>query len=329
MSERDPGFCQLAERCRRARAAQEAADGGGLSLRCHTDGSVSRGGVVRLPGTIPCAWGREPAPPAVVVGAGRAECAAARALRSIASGELTKRHVELVIAAAGEDLGWSEPWANVRTIYLKGAPPTNGGGIPVRPAQVLPNIGREQHTYIEHIVRRYESLAARTVFVHGRAPTCGFFLTTGARGGHLMANVSFADYVAAERGLLLKTMRFDANLTRSSLRSPFADLPWQNASLQRANRPVPPDPPGGQDCWLPWEANDFGEQLRRAVEAKQPGRPVLRFDAFFQRVFGRDPPKTIEFAQGAQFTATRAMVRRTSLATVLLTGSNGRLMPMP
>ena len=41
---------------------------------------------------------------------------------------------------------------------------------------VLPNVGREQHAYLTHIVRNYDSLADWTVFLHGKVSTCGFFL---------------------------------------------------------------------------------------------------------------------------------------------------------
>lgn len=53
------------------------------------------------------------------------------------------------------------------TIYTKGS-----GPVPIPPAVkcpvdivALPNLGRESHTYLEHIVRRYDSLPGRTVFV--------------------------------------------------------------------------------------------------------------------------------------------------------------------
>ena len=130
-----------------------------------------------------------------------------------------------------------------------------------------------------------------------------------------MANVSVTDYLTAPEGLLLRTMRFDAHLTRSSLRSAFADLPSSNASLQRTPRPLSAFPAGPEhgDVWLPWEHNDFGRQLRRAVASRQPGRPIWSFEGFFRRVFGRPPPAVLAFAQGAQFSATRAALRRTPL----------------
>ncbi len=61
---------------------------------------------------------------------------------------------EIVVAHYQEDLSWTNTLANV-TIYSKGP---NGS---------LPNIGREAHTYLYHIVNRYDNLADRTAFVQG------------------------------------------------------------------------------------------------------------------------------------------------------------------
>jgi hypothetical protein len=70
--------------------------------------------------------------------------------------------LELVVAHCREDLSWLRkvPAAFRVTVYSKG-----GDAVPAAP---LPNVGREAHTYLHHIVDRYESLAARTVFAQGR-----------------------------------------------------------------------------------------------------------------------------------------------------------------
>lgn len=72
--------------------------------------------------------------------------------------------VELVVARYREDLRWTRnvPRAVRVTIYDKGdAPAPDRDGIP------LPNVGREAHTYLHHIVSRYDSLAPLTVFCQG------------------------------------------------------------------------------------------------------------------------------------------------------------------
>ena len=51
---------------------------------------------------------------------------------------------------------------------------TSAGAGPAAPeaaSVVLPNVGKEQHAYLTHIVRNYDSLADWTAFIHGKKPT--------------------------------------------------------------------------------------------------------------------------------------------------------------
>lgn len=70
--------------------------------------------------------------------------------------------IELVVARHEEDLAWLRrvPRGVKVTVYEKGAGAPN--------AVPLPNIGREAHTYLHHLVERYDTLAAWTVFCQGR-----------------------------------------------------------------------------------------------------------------------------------------------------------------
>jgi hypothetical protein len=64
--------------------------------------------------------------------------------------------VELVIARYREDASWVERMGMDFTVYDKsGAPGPNA----------LPNIGRETHTYLTHIVRRYPEFPEYTAFL--------------------------------------------------------------------------------------------------------------------------------------------------------------------
>lgn len=72
--------------------------------------------------------------------------------------------VELVVARYRENLNWLRrvPRAiRVRVYDKSGDPPTDG-------REALPNIGREAHTYLHHLVRQYDQLADLTIFVQGR-----------------------------------------------------------------------------------------------------------------------------------------------------------------
>jgi len=75
--------------------------------------------------------------------------------------------VELVVARHGERVEWTRNVpANVRvTIYDKGGDldAVFGAAHVVQ----LPNVGREAHTYLQHIVARYEDLAPMTLFCQG------------------------------------------------------------------------------------------------------------------------------------------------------------------
>ena len=72
--------------------------------------------------------------------------------------------IELVVARYTEDLGWLRniPPQIRTTIYDKN-PDT-----PHPNALILPNIGREAHTYLHHIVTRWETLSPLTLFCQGK-----------------------------------------------------------------------------------------------------------------------------------------------------------------
>lgn len=73
--------------------------------------------------------------------------------------------LELVVARYTEDLSWlrKRPPNLTVTVYDKSPDASGGqGAIP------LPNVGREAHTYLHHIVSRYDSLAEWTVFCQGK-----------------------------------------------------------------------------------------------------------------------------------------------------------------
>jgi len=71
--------------------------------------------------------------------------------------------IELVIARHQEDLSWLNniPPSLKVTVYNKGP------ALPL-PSVSLPNIGREAHTYLCHLLSRYDTPPAFTVFVQGK-----------------------------------------------------------------------------------------------------------------------------------------------------------------
>lgn len=121
-------------------------------------------------------------------------------LGQILSGLVSRKEVEIVISRHGEDIHWSDMYAGIRTIYDKSGraemelPGNTTRGLVV----ALPNVGRESHTILWHIVTNYDRLANLTVFSQGSAPTYGYGrkdAAAGDRGGHLLAGSTFHDFV--------------------------------------------------------------------------------------------------------------------------------------
>ena len=155
--------------------------------------------------------------------------------------------------------------------------------------------------------------------MHGKVPSCGFWRPSGAVGGHLLLNVSAADYLDPPAGsnvFMPVTIIFGFSLDRFAMRSTFATS--AQTAQAKAPRPVSPLPSNVDgDVWLPWEANNFGQWVREKTQSADGSRdgPVMEFADFFQTLFGRPPPPVLQVAQGAQFTASRAVLRREPLAT--------------
>ncbi|XP_022083783.1 uncharacterized protein LOC110975530 isoform X3 [Acanthaster planci] len=75
---------------------------------------------------------------------------------------------EFVIAHYNEGLDWLRPFANRSHVYHKGkekAPPFE-----VFKWERLPNVGREGHTYLYHIIQNYDNLSNLTIFLQGQGP---------------------------------------------------------------------------------------------------------------------------------------------------------------
>lgn len=70
---------------------------------------------------------------------------------------------QIVVARYNEDISYLSSYANIMIVYNKGLPdiPLNFDTI------ILPNIGRESHTYLYHIIQNYDNLANKTFFIQG------------------------------------------------------------------------------------------------------------------------------------------------------------------
>ena len=292
------------------------------------DGSVSQNGVT-IGASVPCHWDFT-GPNQQTEAMASTRCAGVETLAAIEKKEVDRRNLQVVL-----DISWSDPFAAVRTVYEKPGtefpmiPPTLSSSVgpaaPEASVVVLPNVGKEQHAYLTHIVRNYDSLANWTVFLHGKMPTCGFYLADEHKmGNHMLTNISVLDYLMAEGDLFMPfTGRANHDLTLASFRSSFVD---GLDSRPRVSRPVSAYPTngeeesaeeGGGDRWLKWEVNDLAKHAKKITfqQGVLLADELIDFKAFFQRVVGRAPPAVLYFAQGAQFAASRAALRSTPKAT--------------
>ena len=104
------------------------------------------------------------------------------------------KRFELAVAHHNEDLAWLRrvpPEIRV-TVYHKGHAEV--------PGELLPNIGREAHTYLHHLSENYDDLADLTIFVQGHpfdhAPDLHKRLRTLASGEETVADFWWLGFLA-------------------------------------------------------------------------------------------------------------------------------------
>jgi len=229
-------------------------------------------------------------------------------LHQIEQGRVPKSEVEVVLAQHDEDVSWSDVYASVRTVYCKG----NWSQGCVR----LPNVGREGHTYLHHIVANYHRLSQWTVFSQAEGPSDGYH---GHRlgGGHMLPGVSFHDYVlqSTKEGLpgddgamWVFTSAMNLATTDISIRRSYQAADSMPRSWAHQTRCPSKEL---SDGWLAWISLDwFGDYLAGKCNID---KSVLA--AFFQQTWrnllGEPLPsnKMAFFAQGARFAASRERIQ--------------------
>lgn len=128
--------------------------------------------------------------------------------------------VQAVIARYSEDLAWVKDLQCHAIIYNKGDSLVEG-------AVVLPNIGRESHTYLTHIINNYSNLPEFTVFLQG-SPF--FHMEKGA--DCVTLNSLLTEFV--ERNV------------------PFKGFAWFRMVCDGLGRPHQMDDPDKKGKWLGW-----------------------------------------------------------------------------
>ena len=87
----------------------------------------------------------------------------------------TRTHIRIVVARYAEDVSWLNAIPRTEVIiYDKGGPGNTLLEYPSHATRVpLPNVGRESHTYLHHIITHYDKLADVTIFLPGSCDVPG------------------------------------------------------------------------------------------------------------------------------------------------------------
>ena len=132
------------------------------------------------------------------------------------------RTVEVVVARYREDVSWTAGLVWPVTVYDKSGEELPG-------AVPLPNVGREAHTYLTHILRRYPDFPDQTVFLQGDP---FFHLTADGEAG-----------TAELRELLCERLERNA---------PFGGLAWFRLRCDGLGRPHHMADPSHRGKWKGW-----------------------------------------------------------------------------
>eukprot|EP00899_Mesostigma_viride_P028384 jgi/Mesvir1/8730/Mv02656-RA.1 len=254
----------------------------------------------------------------------------ARFLNDMQRGVVTKSDVELVFSHHKRDLGWSDIFAPIRTVYHKGDTPVEGFN------NELPNVGRESHTYLSHIINNYDKLAQNTVFLQDHRPGIG--IGPGRDHQHFYSRSTVMDYLTSTTStyfilsnMLTPDMAIHSNRLGSHwnipLRRPlpqFTSPDWQ----------LETDPNVLEiDTWLPGDdAGTFRDTMGRACSTQSGSlryadcwlhiSDLWRDLARFSPALPREPPweehadvrppsaRLIFFAQGGTMAVSRDAILR-------------------
>lgn len=234
---------------------------------------------------------------------------------------MARPSVQVVLAHYSEDLSWTKEHEHPSvkfTVYSKSETPPMG-------TIVLPNVGRESHTYLHHIVHNYHRLADWTVFSQAVRPSWGYH-GGGEASGHLSDRVEFVDYLQPFPDGRDSFFIFDAVSQFPSAKQTNR-LGFMMKDLAESAMDKSMCPPGAADGWTPWWWDQDHPQLRG--EASN-----ITMLQFYHRFIARDEytekPLTLAFAQGARFAVSRDRIhtRPQEYYAALLEQLSRSVMPM-
>lgn len=209
-----------------------------------------------------------------------------------------KKNFQIVVSRYNEDISWTFKYSPNVIIYNKGQ-----DYIPN--AISLPNVGRESHTYLYHIISNYHQLADRTVFVQGTYPSFGY---QSNKGGHLYSNYHFDDYINSDQEIeLIITSCVSSNLTKLSIRKGYE-------KYRNIKRPISKMPSNTfDDHWLNF--TNFSDFKNYVQQLKNSQKGTHTLESFWKKYISdkHQLPPFLYYNQGAQFSVSRDIIRQHSL----------------
>lgn len=210
-----------------------------------------------------------------------------------------KNNFQIVVSRYNEDISWTYKYQPNVIIYNKGKDHISGS---IR----IPNVGRESHTYLYHIIQNYDSLPERIVFVQGRCPSFGY--EHPSKGGHLYSNYYFDDYIRSQQDIeLIITSCVTRDLHYLHVRKGYD-------KYQNIRRPISRMPTNTKiDHWLPaTNFTNFRDYLNN-LKKSQKGTHTL--ESFWKKYVSKDHqlPTYLYYNQGAQFSVSREVILQHSL----------------
>jgi hypothetical protein len=226
--------------------------------------------------------------------------------------------VDVVLARYDEDLSWlaeetilSQP--GMRTlVYGKSENAKAPSSLPDHTKLiVLPNVGRESHSYLHHVVEHYDDLADWTVFSQAGVPSFGY---NGHRagGGHLVAGHSFAEYLTPMPSGT--HFVYSAAVQIAQHDSPYdmnhilrADYVINNVNLAGAGDECPTSAAGWTQWWdIGW----FKSYVYDKAKAQQGESALDFYIKYIEPSHPESESVTLVFPQGGRFAVSRQVIRR-------------------
>ena len=234
------------------------------------------------------------------------------------SGMINSGTVDVVLARYDEELSWlaeeailSQP--GTRTlVYGKGENAKVPSTLPNHTLLImLPNVGRESHSYLHHVVEHYDDLADWTVFSQAGAPSFGY---NGHRagGGHLVAGHSFVEYLTPMPSGT--HFVYSAAVQIAQHDSPYdmnhilrADYVINNVNLAGAGDECPTSAAGWSQ-W--WDVGWFKSYVYDKAKAQQGESALDFYIKYIEPSHPKSENVTLVFPQGGRFAVSRKVIRR-------------------